>query len=168
MTAEDLHRFYQILGLPDGASRTEVHAAYRQLAKTWHPDCYAHAPKLQAQATVIMAEINVAHRMLMAPDICGDALTDEHAVPPIPHTQQHQMHRRASRPAPAQQAAWTVRPSHAWSSAPRSAPIQHIQPRHVLVFVVLVIVILIFVVPDSLDVLIAIVDYVGTDGGLTY
>jgi len=29
---------YDILNIPEGASQDEVHAAYRRLAKIWHPD----------------------------------------------------------------------------------------------------------------------------------
>ncbi|MEH1774825.1 MAG: DnaJ domain-containing protein [Nostoc sp.] len=36
----DINHVYDILGLKPGASADEVKQAYRQMAKTWHPDCF--------------------------------------------------------------------------------------------------------------------------------
>jgi hypothetical protein len=50
-----------VLGLQPGASTAEVEAAYRQLAKRWHPD-RGGGP----EAELRMAQINVAHDLLRA------------------------------------------------------------------------------------------------------
>ena len=36
----DINHVYNILGLKPGASVEEVKQAYRQMAKTWHPDSF--------------------------------------------------------------------------------------------------------------------------------
>ena len=36
----DINHVYDILGLKAGVSVDEVKQAYRQMAKTWHPDCF--------------------------------------------------------------------------------------------------------------------------------
>ena len=36
----------RVLGLAPGASAQEIKAAYRDLAKVWHPDRFAHDPRL--------------------------------------------------------------------------------------------------------------------------
>jgi len=54
---------FVVLGLPPGASPQEVSAAYRELAKRWHPD-----RRGGADAAARMAEINVAYDVLRAGD----------------------------------------------------------------------------------------------------
>ena len=49
-----------MLGVPPGASPDEVSAAYRELAKAWHPDRRGSAGEDR------MAEINVAYELLRA------------------------------------------------------------------------------------------------------
>jgi DnaJ domain len=51
---------FLVLGVPPGASADEVAAAYRELAKTWHPDRRGTAGEEK------MAEINVAYELLRA------------------------------------------------------------------------------------------------------
>jgi hypothetical protein len=51
---------FTILGVPPGASPDEVAAAYRELAKEWHPDRRGSAGEDR------MAEINVAYELLRA------------------------------------------------------------------------------------------------------
>lgn len=41
--------YYEILGLQLGASQADVKQAYRDLAKTCHPDCFPD-PQLKQQA----------------------------------------------------------------------------------------------------------------------
>ena len=53
---------FSVLGLPPGASPDEVAAAYRELAKAWHPDRRGSAGEER------MAEINVAYELLRAGD----------------------------------------------------------------------------------------------------
>jgi hypothetical protein len=52
---------HSVLGLPDGASPEEATAAYRRLAKAWHPDRGGGA-----EAERRMAEINAAYDLLRA------------------------------------------------------------------------------------------------------
>jgi len=49
-----------VLGVPPGASPDEVAAAYRELAKAWHPD------RRGGEGDERMAEINVAYELLRA------------------------------------------------------------------------------------------------------
>jgi len=60
---------FTVLGVAPGASPDEVAAAYRELAKAWHPDRRGEAGEER------MAEINVAYELLRA----GDA--QEHRRP---------------------------------------------------------------------------------------
>ena len=52
---------YQVLNLPSTASYAEVKAAYRSLARRWHPDRFAEGPE-RDWANEKMAEINAAYR----------------------------------------------------------------------------------------------------------
>lgn len=54
---------FSVLGVTPGASPDEVAAAYRELAKAWHPDRRGEAGKER------MAEINVAYELLRAGDV---------------------------------------------------------------------------------------------------
>ena len=53
---------FSVLGVMPGASADEVAAAYRELAKAWHPDRRGEAGEER------MAEINVAYELLRAGD----------------------------------------------------------------------------------------------------
>ncbi len=57
---------YQTLGLRPGASTAQVVAAYRELAKVWHPDQFAAAPELRGQAERRMKALNAAYRHIRA------------------------------------------------------------------------------------------------------
>jgi len=59
-----MNRYYEILGLPPGASQADVKQAYRSLAKTWHPDRFNHDPTLKRQAEEKLKTINEAYRQL--------------------------------------------------------------------------------------------------------
>ena len=50
---------FAVLGVPPSASAEEVAAAYRRLAKRWHPD---RSPDRAAEGR--MAEINAAYDLL--------------------------------------------------------------------------------------------------------
>ena len=53
---------WRILGLEPGATREEIRAAYRDLAKVWHPDRFsAESPQLQQRATRELQRINEAY-----------------------------------------------------------------------------------------------------------
>ncbi len=55
---------YEILGIKENASKDEIRAAYRELAKKYHPDQYGNNP-LKDLAEDKMREINEAYDTLM-------------------------------------------------------------------------------------------------------
>jgi len=55
---------YEILGLQQSASFTEVKQAYRTLVKKWHPDLFVNQPQLQKQAQEKMHLVNEAYTVL--------------------------------------------------------------------------------------------------------
>ena len=59
-----ISRYYDVLGLREGASLPEVKLAYRRLVKTWHPDRFPHDPLRQNQGQRRMQEINAAYSQL--------------------------------------------------------------------------------------------------------
>jgi hypothetical protein len=56
----DRSKCYEILGVREGVSREELKAAHRDLTKVWHPDRFAHDPRLQTKAQEKLKEINDA------------------------------------------------------------------------------------------------------------
>ncbi|MEH2287590.1 DnaJ domain-containing protein [Nostoc sp.] len=56
----DINHIYDIFGLKPGASADEVKRAYRQMAKTWHPDCFIE-PQQKLEAEEKIKEINQAY-----------------------------------------------------------------------------------------------------------
>ena len=52
---------YQVLGVPSTASADEVKAAYRRLAKKYHPDVNHGSPEAEQK----MKEINEAYDMIV-------------------------------------------------------------------------------------------------------
>jgi COMPASS component SWD3 len=54
---------YQILGLQPGAPSAEVKAAYRKLARQWHPDQFQSPPQ-KAEAEAKIKQINGAYDQL--------------------------------------------------------------------------------------------------------
>ncbi len=73
---------FQILGLLSGASKEQIKQAHLDLVKVWHPDRFAHDPRLQAHAQEKLKEINEAYDVLTSPQV--------HAGPSAqsPHHQQ--------------------------------------------------------------------------------
>jgi hypothetical protein len=61
-----LKRLYEILETPFGASLEETQQKYRDLAVVWHPDRFAHNPRLQATALEKLKKINGAYNELAA------------------------------------------------------------------------------------------------------
>ncbi|MDZ7994487.1 MAG: DnaJ domain-containing protein [Nostoc sp. EfeVER01] len=59
----DINHIYNIFGLKPGASADEVKQAYRQMAKTWHPDCFIE-PQQKLEAEEKIKEINQAYARL--------------------------------------------------------------------------------------------------------
>lgn len=57
-------KLYELLGVAPGASVQELKAAHRDLAKVWHPDRFAHDPRLQQKAQEKLKEINEAYDRL--------------------------------------------------------------------------------------------------------
>jgi curved DNA-binding protein CbpA len=57
--------YYQLLGLTPSASAGEIQAAYRRLAKAYHPDLHAGS----AVAAARMARVNVAKSVLLDSDV---------------------------------------------------------------------------------------------------
>lgn len=55
---------YKILGVPRGASSREIKAAWRDLARKWHPDLHPGDPRAQER----FAEINRAYEVLKDPE----------------------------------------------------------------------------------------------------
>lgn len=52
---------YKLLNLPPTATKAEIRAAYRALARRWHPDRFMEGPE-RDWANEKMAEINAAYR----------------------------------------------------------------------------------------------------------
>lgn len=61
---DERERCLELLGLKPGASVQDIKAAYRDMAKVWHPDRFAHDPRLQAKAQNKLKEINEAYETL--------------------------------------------------------------------------------------------------------
>jgi curved DNA-binding protein CbpA len=62
---DERERCLELLGLKPGASAQEIKAAYRDLAKVWHPDRFAHDARLQEKAQNKLKEINEAYEALL-------------------------------------------------------------------------------------------------------
>ena len=60
---------YELLNIPVTATREEIRAAYRDLARRWHPDRFMAGPE-RDWANEKMADINAAYRL------CLDGLRD--------------------------------------------------------------------------------------------
>lgn len=54
----------RILKLENAEDRDQVHRAYRQQVKRWHPDQFAHQPAIRAQAEERLKRINYAYSIL--------------------------------------------------------------------------------------------------------
>jgi hypothetical protein len=61
---DDLIKYYELLGVAPGVSAHELKTAHRDLAKVWHPDRFAHDPRLQQKAQDKLKEINEAYDQL--------------------------------------------------------------------------------------------------------
>jgi hypothetical protein len=70
--------YYRILGLDPGASPDQVKEAYRDMAKVWHPDRFAHDPRLQQKAQERLKAINEAYEILKG----EGTRTSQQDVPP--------------------------------------------------------------------------------------
>ena len=71
---------YSVLNIPPSATKTEIRAAYRALARRWHPDRFLEGPE-RDWANEKMAEINAAYRTcLKEPQQLADAESDARAL----------------------------------------------------------------------------------------
>ncbi|MGL5831615.1 MAG: DnaJ domain-containing protein [Waterburya sp.] len=59
-----IEQYYEVLGLKSSASPQKVKEAYRNLAKTWHPDRFFDNPQLKQQAEVKIKLINQAYEAI--------------------------------------------------------------------------------------------------------
>jgi len=89
----DLRRHYETLGLKPGASLAEIKVAYRELAKTWHPDRFVGDAQGKQQAEEKLKAINVAYDYLVE-HYPGDARPEANGDRPTPSAS------RTSRPSP--------------------------------------------------------------------
>ena len=62
----ELDKCYELLGVRPGVSVAELKAAYKDMAKVWHPDRFAHDPRLQEKAQEKLKEINEAYEQLVS------------------------------------------------------------------------------------------------------
>ena len=55
---------YEVLNIPETATRDEIREAYRDLARRWHPDRFMAGPE-RDWANERMAQINAAYRVCL-------------------------------------------------------------------------------------------------------
>ena len=71
---------YSVLNVPPTATKAEIRAAYRALARRWHPDRFMEGPE-RDWANEKMAEINAAYRAcLKEPPQLADAESESRAL----------------------------------------------------------------------------------------
>lgn len=72
-------RCLEILDLPGEVSRAEMKQVYRDLVAVWHPDRFAHNPRLQKKAEHKLKEVNLAYQLMLglppAPNANAGSLT---------------------------------------------------------------------------------------------
>ena len=98
---DELNKYYELLGVRPGASVQELKTAHRDMAKVWHPDRFAHDPRLQQKAQEKLKEINEAYDQLTA------ARTGRRPRPATPPAQEAQPPRQ-QQPAPARRGRWQL------------------------------------------------------------
>jgi DnaJ domain len=64
MANESIWAALEVLGLRADATSQQVKDAFHDLAQVWHPDRFAHNPRLLAQAEAKMKELNQANAVL--------------------------------------------------------------------------------------------------------
>lgn len=102
----EIRKCYEILELRPGYSQEELKQSYKDLVQVWHPDRFAHNPRLKEKAEEKLKQINTAYEVL------AQALRDRAQL-------------NASRPAPPkrehsdidlesiyQRVTWTASPTH--------------------------------------------------------
>ena len=63
MDVDSLRQAFAVLDLSPDASLKEVRTAYRALVRSWHPDRFAHDPRLQQKAQERLKLINAAYHL---------------------------------------------------------------------------------------------------------
>ncbi len=63
MNVDSVRQAFQVLDLSSDASLKEVRTAYRALVRSWHPDRFAHDPRLQQKAQERLKQINAAYNI---------------------------------------------------------------------------------------------------------
>jgi TPR repeat protein len=72
---------YRTLDLQPGADLGSVRQAYRVLVKVWHPDRFAHDPKLQAVSDEKLKHINASYEAVIAYLASGTETNDQPTCP---------------------------------------------------------------------------------------
>jgi len=67
---------YEVLNIPPSASRDEIRASYRKLARRWHPDRFMEGPE-RDWANEKMAQINAAYRACLDGTAAPMAASDD-------------------------------------------------------------------------------------------
>ncbi|MDZ4698230.1 MAG: J domain-containing protein [Rhodothermales bacterium] len=75
-----MKQYFDILELQPGATPEEVKAAYRDLAKVWHPDRFEGDSRLKSKAAEKLAEINDAYEKIRAYQARQRARADANAT----------------------------------------------------------------------------------------
>ncbi len=83
----DIEKCYEVLGAKPGASAQELKAAYKDMAKVWHPDRFTHDPPLQKKAQEKLKEINEAYAQLTS----SKSERRTRTARPTPETRTHGM-----------------------------------------------------------------------------
>ena len=102
--SQELSNCHAVLGVAEGASAQEIKVAYRDLAKVWHPDRFAHDARLQQKAQEKLKEINEAYEQLTSGKIRFQKRTSRGEAQT--HTQQNTQH-----------ATWQDTPRATWKFA---------------------------------------------------
>lgn len=92
--ADDLARYFHILGLEPDATPDAVKIAYRDCVDAWHPDRFTHSPERQARAQARLRLINEAYRQLRRSTV--SARRDSRAPGPPPSDAGRQTDRGAT------------------------------------------------------------------------
>jgi hypothetical protein len=114
--SQELHNCHEVLGVSEGALAQELKVAYRDLAKVWHPDRFAHDPRLQQKAQEKLKEINEAYELLTSGKIrfqkrtsgAAQNSTSQHAPPYAPPYASQHASQHAPPDTPQPRAAWRL------------------------------------------------------------
>lgn len=130
MSTQITQKYYEILGLTQGAPPLEIKQAYRDMAQIWHPDRFPNSPRLQEKAQEAMKRINIAYQTLI--DLEKEKSYDDSLKP-----QTQNPYRTATRPAPkteeeprtkkANYSAREAAPSSQTMDAARSTTFKHVE-----------------------------------------